>query len=79
MTPEGGADHVDARAPALRAAPAQMDQRHVAAAGRDQGGKVRVALMAARPAGQHHAHIAGPQRRPRRRQLVVTRGASAAE
>ena len=31
----------------------------VAATGFNQGLQVRVALMAARPAGQHHAHVAG--------------------
>ena len=65
-----GADHVDVRAPALRAAPAQMDQQHVAAAGVDQGGQVRVALMTARPAGQQDAHVAGVECGPCRRQLV---------
>ena len=32
-----GADHVDARAPALRAAPAQLDQRHVGRGQRQSG------------------------------------------
>jgi len=65
-----GADHVDAGAPAARAAPAQLDQRHVTAAGVDQGLQVRVTLMATRPAGQHDAHVACGECGPWRRQPV---------
>ena len=43
----------------------------VAATGFNLGLQVRVALMAARPAGQHHAHVAGSKCGPRGRQFVV--------
>ena len=48
-----------------------MDQRHVAAAGVDQGLQVGVAPMPAGLAPHQHADIAGAQRGPRGRQLVV--------
>jgi len=45
--------------------------RPAAAAGVDQGVQVRIALMAARPAGQQDAHVAGAKRAPWRRQLMA--------
>ena len=50
---------------AVGAAEPQLDQRHVAAAGIDQGLQVSIAPMAAGLAPHQHPDIAGPQRRPR--------------
>jgi len=50
---------------------ADRDLRHVAPAGVDQGVQVRIALMAARPAGQQDAHVAGAKRAPWRGQLMA--------
>jgi hypothetical protein len=68
-----GADHVDAVAPAACAAPPQADQRDIAAAGLDEAPQVCIGLVAAVPAGQQYADVAGGERRPRRRQDGIVR------
>ena len=59
------------RAGAVRAPEPQLDQRHVATAGVDQGPQVGIAPMAAGLAPHQHPDIARPQRGARRRQFVL--------
>jgi hypothetical protein len=65
-----GHHEIDALAAAVRASPAQLNQRHVAAAIGDQRLQIRVPVAQAAPARQQDRDIARLERRAWRRQLV---------